>query len=850
MDFNAIHAIEFELDNLLKEEEIYWKKRSKEDWLRWGDQYTKWFHKKASMRRKKNEIKGILDVNGIWTDNPNLIEDTFCSYFKNLFSSSCPSKEALEKVLKVVKPKVDDSMNEKLLAPYSKDEIEKVVNQMFPTKAPGPDGFPALFFQKYWNIVGQNTISNCLNILIDGASLKEWNKTNIVLIPKIDNPRSVGDYRPISLCNVSYKIITKAIANRLKFLLDRIISESQSAFIPGRLITDNIIVGHECIHALNNCKSGRKGWAAIKLDISKAYDRVEWSFLKEILLKIGFNQRWVNLILDCISSVNFLILINGEARGSFAPTRGLRQGDPLSPYLFLLITEGLSSLLQEANERGAISGMKVSQTSPRISHLLFADDSLIFYKADELNCSNLRNILKTYEEASGESINYSKSAVVFSPNINQYRRTFLSSIIGIENRDSLGTYLGLPSSFSRNKSRDFQGIVDKVWKLVQGWKKAFFSVAGKEVLIKSIGQALPTYAMSLFQIPKKLCEEISRGFTRFWWGSSKDNKKIHWKSWSHLCLPKELGGLNFRDPVGFNKALIAKQVWRIINKPISLVSRLLKSIYFPNSSIVQAKQGSNPSVLWKSFIWGREVLQLGLRSKVGNGVNIKAFKDPWLPRLSTFKPILTNPDFSGLTVAELMKEEGGWNSDLLNFLFNKDDILLIKKLPINKSVEDRWIWHFDKKGLYSVKSGYKAFMNAKIKECHSRDNMMGEVWKKLRNLRVPNKIKHFCWKALNDTLPTNVNLLNRRIDLSPICPQCLCCPEFTDHALVSCSRANSIWKIITPSLVFTQSFNNSFKDRWISLNSSCKKEELEIFSIGCWALWNDRNNIIRCLISH
>lgn len=195
---------------------------------------------------------------------------------------------------------------------------------MFPTKALRPDGYPALFFQKYWDVVGLNIIIDCLEILNNKANIKQWNKTNIVLIPKVKSPLVVGDFRPISLCNIKYKIVTKMIANRLKLILDEIISRAQSTFVPSRAITDNIMMGHECLHLIKNRKSRRKGLEAIKLDISKAYDKVKWKFLEDMIRRLSFAPSWINLIMNCISTVNFTVFINGESKGSIIPSKGLR----------------------------------------------------------------------------------------------------------------------------------------------------------------------------------------------------------------------------------------------------------------------------------------------------------------------------------------------------------------------------------------------------------------------------------------------------------------------------------------------------------------------------------------------
>ncbi|WOH05102.1 hypothetical protein DCAR_0624515 [Daucus carota subsp. sativus] len=269
-------------------------------------------------------------------------------------------------------------------------------------KSPGPDGMNAMFYQQHWDIVGPLVSKAMLDSLNENVELESINSTLVTLIPKVKEPRVVGDFRPISLCNVLYKVISKVLINRLKPILPLIINGTQSAFVPGRLITDNASIAYECLHHLRLMKGGKRCYAAMKLDMSKAYDRVEWLFIDKMMIKMGFSQQWVNKIMRCVTSVRYSFQINGQVYGEIIPTRGLRQGDPLSPYLFLICAEGFSALLRQAESRGNILGLKIARTAPSISHLFFADDSLLFLKATTKSLQGIQNIFSLYSECSGQ----------------------------------------------------------------------------------------------------------------------------------------------------------------------------------------------------------------------------------------------------------------------------------------------------------------------------------------------------------------------------------------------------------------------------------------------------------------
>lgn len=285
---------------------------------------------------------------------------------------------------------------------------------------------------------------------------------------------------------------------------------------------------------------GQEGEVALKLDISKAYDRVSWEYLQERMIIMGFSEKWVKWIMLCVTTVSYSISFQGSMIGPIIPKRGLRQGDPLSPYLFLLCVEGLSLSLKNASLEGRVKGCKISSSAPTVSHLLFADDSFLFFKASAEEANSVKAVLNDYEEFSGQAVNFQKSAVFFSSNVRRDKQAEIKQILGVFSDIGNSKYLGLPSLVGRSKKTVFRNLKEKVFQRIQGWNAKLLSRAGKAVMIRNVAQTIPSYTMSCFLIPKTLCQEIEGMMNAFWWRSSSNNRKgIHWLAWNKMSMSKK-----------------------------------------------------------------------------------------------------------------------------------------------------------------------------------------------------------------------------------------------------------------------------------------------------------------------
>jgi len=530
------------------------------------------------------------------------IQALVTDFYKSLFTSNAGTR--YDELLPHVPRRVTDSMNEGLMEEFTEVEIKAALDSMGDLKALGADGMPALFYKRFWSTVGKDVVKEVTEVLNGGPMPDNWNDTVVVLIPKVKNPDRLKDLRPISLCNVVYKIAAKALVNRLKKILPDVISLNQSAFVPGRLITDNVLLAYELAHYMQNKRRGNDCYAALKLDMSKAYDRVEWDFLQLMLCRLGFNHVWVERLMAFVTTVKYRIRVNGELTEEIIPQRGLRQGDPLSPYLFLICAEAFSCLLNSAEERGESIGVRVCQEAPSINHLLFADDSLLLFKIDNESADHVQNILSLYENCLGQTINKDKSSIMFSKNTRDEVKVTLMSELDIASEAHNGKYLGLPTYMGKSKSQTFTYLKDRVWKKIQGWKEKLLSKAGKDVLIKAVAQVIPTYAMSCFDLTKSLCDDIGKLICRYWWSQQEKENKMHWLSWDLLCSRKERGGLGYRDLHLFNLAMLARQGWRLITAPESLCAQVLMAKYYSDGDPLAAQEKPGISYSWRSILRG------------------------------------------------------------------------------------------------------------------------------------------------------------------------------------------------------------------------------------------------------
>jgi hypothetical protein len=440
--------------------------------------------------------------------------------------------------------------------PFEENEIEIVVQGCNGDKVPGPDGFSLAFFQNCWSIVHNDILAVCQEFHEHCQFERSLNATFVSLIPKKHGADELKDFRPISLVGGMYKIIAKLLANRLTAVLGKIISSSQSVFVKGRQILDSVLIANECLDS--RLKASTPG-VLCKLDLEKAYDHVNWDFLIYLLRRCGFSEKWRKWIYFCVSSIRFSILVDGSSCGFFPSSRGIRQGDPFSPMLFVIVMEAFSRLIDKATGVELLFGFSVGNLNSaplEVSHLLFVDDTLIFCEADPDHLFYLQSILIWFEATSGLRINLGKSELVQVGEVPCIEE--LTDILGCKTLKLPMKYLGLPLGAKFKSKAIWNPIVEKMERRLAGWKRIYLSKGGRLTLIKSTLSNLPTYFLSLFPIPADVANRIEKIQRNFLWGTSEEVAKIHLVKWDMVCSPYSHGGLAIKNLRRFNEALLGK----------------------------------------------------------------------------------------------------------------------------------------------------------------------------------------------------------------------------------------------------------------------------------------------------
>lgn len=617
-----------------------------------------------------------------------------------------------------------------------------------------------------------------------------------------------------------------------------------SRLISSWSILDNALVAIEVIQSMNTNTRIADGSVALKLDISKAYDRIGWDYLKGVMARMGFNSQWIQWMTMCVETVDYSVLVNNELIGPIIPGRGLRQGDPLSPYLFIICAEGLSSLIRRAEARGDLRGTSVCRGAPPVTHLLFADDCFLFFKATENQAQVMQSILATYEAASGQSISLPKSEIFYSRRVSDNLKNSITNIMGVHAVLGTGKYLGLPSMIGRNRTAVFSYVKDRVWQKINTWSSKCLSKAGREVMIKSVLQAIPSYIMSIFMLPSNIISTIEKMMNAFWWGhGGSNNRGIHWLSWEKFSMHKTNGGMGFKDLTAFNLAMLGKQAWKFMTEPHTLASRIFKARYFPNNTFLTASLGHNPSYAWRSILKARFIVRGGSRWCIGSGRSIPIIDEPWLGNGAKLDINIANAHLlRNFGVDSLIHTHSKtWNVEVIHQVFDDASAAAILQTPLIEQVtEDALIWKVERNGLYSVKSAYRLCVEELIDTVHLRK---AGYWSGIWKLKVPPKIKNLIWRMCRGCLPTRVRLQDKGVQCPMNCVVCDGPSEDLHHVFFDCSFAVQVWIRAGMWEKIQQACTNSncATDLIFLLVQELSRDASQHFAALLWSMWKHRN---------
>eukprot|EP00253_Pinus_taeda_P023386 PITA_23386 len=733
------------------------------------------------------------------------IEKEFKEYFQEALKEQTGSRSAaIRSVTQHIPKIITKDHNQNLLKPVSMQEVEEAMAQLKDGKAPGPDGFTSNFFHEFWELISTEVWE-----LVEESRSMHWllpslNSTFIALVPKGEESNTPDKFRPIALCNVIYKLISKVVANRLKPLLPLLILPEQTGYVEGRQIMDGIILSKEVIHSLKILK---KPSMIMKLDLSKAFDKLSWEYIHQMLLAFGFNATWTRWIMNLITSPCFSVLLNGSPSLPFRPSRGIRQGDPLSPFIFVLMAEGLSRLLHHVVSSQAIKGIALHGLHP-LSHQQFVDDTMLFGHPSSLEAKAFKALLSLFSEGSGTSINANKSQLFFFNTPVSTQRN-IARILGFSIAVLPSKYLGALLMVSALKHASWRTLLDKLEARLSSWTYRSLNIASRLILIKSVLQAMPLYLFSILAAPKWVLKAIRNLQRSFLWGSTGLNRKWALVKWTEVCQPKSNGGLGLRDPLQSNCTMGARIWWNWLVKPHIPWAKLWQAKYAPGShwdELIKISPSISGSMIWNAAKIHSAFIQENSFWEIHSGNSVRFWEDSWqqLPKLASIfhKPLWQNymQHTNLINVSQFWQQQAlqdfqqwkpasSWQTDWHGETFTEIEQELSHRKIKHSNQQDKLRWGYTTKGTFTTKEAYI------LRYAHGltdKDQLWNHIWQS----RLWPKVSTFLWLLSKKHILTWDNLQRRGFIGPSRCPNCTLQAETILHLMETCPLATQLWEKI------------------------------------------------------
>uniref|UniRef100_A0A453RC20 Reverse transcriptase zinc-binding domain-containing protein n=1 Tax=Aegilops tauschii subsp. strangulata TaxID=200361 RepID=A0A453RC20_AEGTS len=396
---------------------------------------------------------------------------------------------------------------------------------------------------------------------------------------------------------------------------------------------------------------------------------------------------------------------------------------------------------------------------------------------------------------------------MFSPNTSALARQGVKDALQIHSENWNEKYLGLPVHVGKSRKKAFAFVKNVISGKVYGWKERLIAKTGKETLVTSVAQAIPTFAMSCFYLTKTFCDELSSLIGNYWWSQQDKEHTTHWIGWNKLTLPKAQGGLGFRDMHAFNVAMLSRQAWRLIQHPYSLCAHILKAKYYPDGRLLEAQSAAGISYAWRSLLHGAQLVREGYIWRIGDGADVNIWTDPWIPRSWSRTVITPRGQCLLQRVSELIDPfSASWDEQLVRDTFWPDDVVHILRIPLREGAQDFMAWQYDTKGAHSVKSAYKLYVQL---EKTRKDGGVGasstipgnlhsiadDSWKRIWKLPCPRNIQMFTWRLKHESLALRTTVARRGIPIEDT--KCLFCSRGEEdgaHLFIKCKLAKEVWR--------------------------------------------------------